>query len=80
MIVSVEVVAVMRETERNDPFMKKMNKLLALMLAAAMSIGMLSGCASKEEPAAPETPAAPAAPGLTKNSDGTFTMQMTEVK
>ena len=57
MIVSVEVVAVMRETERNDPFMKKMNKLLALLLAAAMSIGMLSGCASKEEPAAPETPA-----------------------
>ena len=50
MIVSVEVVAVMRETERNDPFMKKMNKLLALILAAAMSIGMLSGCsgATKE--------------------------------
>ena len=41
MIVSVEVVAVMRETERNDPFMKKMNKLLALLLAAAMSIGLL---------------------------------------
>ena len=35
--------------------MKKMNKLLALILAAAMSIGMLSGCSSKEEPApAPE--------------------------
>ena len=55
MIVCVEVVAVMRETERNDPFMKKMNKLLAMILAAAMSIGMLSGCSSKEEPApAPE--------------------------
>ena len=38
--------------------MKKMNKLLALTLAAAMSIGMLSGCGKKEEPApAPEKPA-----------------------
>ena len=36
--------------------MKKMNKLIALALAAAMSVGMLTGCGKKEEPA-PEPPA-----------------------
>ena len=37
--------------------MKKMKKIFALALAAAMSLSMLTGCGSKEEPAA--TPAEP---------------------
>ena len=42
-----------RVIERNDP-MKKMKKSLALVLAAALSLGALSGCGFKEETAQPE--------------------------
>ena len=36
--------------------------------------------AEVQQPAAPETPVAPAGQTLQKQADGTFTMQMTEVK
>jgi|GEM_PF-3112384 hypothetical protein len=36
--------------------------------------------AEVQQPAAPETPAAPAGQTLQKNADGTYTLQMTEVK
>ncbi|MBO7542979.1 hypothetical protein J6T93_03600 [bacterium] len=36
--------------------------------------------AEVQQPAAPETPAAPAGQTIQKNADGTYTLQMTEVK
>lgn len=73
---------------------EKAMKTLSLLLIASLAF-CLFGCKTTEtselqpppeeefvevQPAAPETPAAPAAPGLQKNADGTFTMQMSEVK
>ena len=69
-------------------------KSLSLLILAGLAF-CLFGCKTTEteelppppaeefvevQPAAPETPAAPAGQTLQKKADGTFTMQMTEVK
>ncbi len=69
-------------------------KSLSLLLIAGLAF-CLFGCKTTEtkelppppeeelvevQPAAPEAPAAPSGQTLQKKADGTFTMQMTEVK